>query len=138
MLLRPTLTFVLLEIGTYVYHRGVHQMRAPFHIDHHQHTSSQLANDVASYTTAMVWLPISQFIWRSFYPPLQVCPTSYVIYITLVALGHRLNHVCTWNVQPFVHYRKWHALHHANPSCNFGAFTPFVDMLFGTYIRVDV
>jgi sterol desaturase/sphingolipid hydroxylase (fatty acid hydroxylase superfamily) len=64
-----------------------------------------------------------------------MCTITYIFYIILTNIVHILNHSLKKNIEPLKFYREFHNNHHKTLRHNFGAFTPFCDIIFNTYLH---
>lgn len=80
-------TFALMEIGTYVYHRGIHKYKVNIHLEHHRNMSLIINDDILSALAALLNLSAWKCIFPSF-----LCTSTYILYFFLITLGHHVNH----------------------------------------------
>lgn len=136
------LTWTLLEyiIHKYAGHRG--KGKNPFgkeHLKHHATTHYFAPN----WKKAMAAAPVIFGAWALFAWALgPMAGTAYALGLSGMYIGYEIAHRRAHTHPPTGRYGRWMRLHHfyhhfRNPNVNHGVTSPFWDMVFGTYVKVE-
>ena len=138
---------ILSDIGFWLTHRALHLPRfyLKYHKKHHDFKYSlALAQHCMSYTEAVVlMLPtlVPPFVYWALFGKKAHVLTLWVgtffsqFSTTLGHAGYNLPIFPEW--LPFFQ-AQYHDYHHIDYTANFGAFFPFIEKLFGTYVKAGL
>jgi sterol desaturase/sphingolipid hydroxylase (fatty acid hydroxylase superfamily) len=137
------ITFLAWTFVIYWCHRAAHHVpiMKELHADHHKQISQETFNGL-HWTNLFLyfdsWKSTADQWATEVIPTLLFCLITGqwwmmgLYYVWAAFIQEAVEHNPKFNFYPFITSGKWHLLHHADNTKNFGVFFPIWDILFGT------